>query len=327
MDLENWIKVTIRTTHEGIEPVTGRLYQAGVAGTEIEDEQDFNEFFNDNRRYWDYIDESLVNKMSQGTKIITYVSNNEKGMQQLNIIRESISKLKHLDAENRFGALEITVENLSEEDWANNWKQYFKPIPIGNKMLVKPVWEDFAEDNSGRTVLNIDPGMVFGTGAHETTRLCIQAAEKYVKAGDTILDLGCGSGILSITALLLGADNAIAIDIDPNAKDIAYANAKLNGIGSDIYKVLIGDFITDMDLKQEIGCNRYDVIFANIVADVIIAATPSVKKQLKKNGIFIASGIIDERSTEVRELLLNCGFDIIKINEENGWISIICKHK
>lgn len=323
--IKDWQKVTIITSNEGIEPVTGRLYRLGIAGAEIEDEKEFNEFLESNRECWDYVDDGLRDKMKHDTRVSCYITNDANGAEQLAAIKETMNELKSLDSDKKFGSLEILLENVSEEDWANSWKQFFKPITIGDKILIKPLWEDDPENREGRIIFNVDPGMVFGTGTHETTKLCIEAAEKYIKSGDNVLDLGCGSGILSIISLLLGAGQATAADIDPKALDIAYANAERNGIDKSRYNVLIGNIVTDKDLQDKIGYNKYDVVFANIVADVIIALAPLVTKQIKKDGVFIVSGIITERSDEVTEALKQNGFDIIEKNIENGWVDIICK--
>jgi len=320
-----WIQVTIYTTTQGIEPVTGRLYQLGVKGVEIEDESEFNEYLENNAQYWDYVDDELREKMSGDTRVKVYISNNISGNETLLLIKESISELKKLDNGEIFGKLEITLSNLREEDWENNWKQYFKPLFVGDKILIKPQWEALPDDVGDRIVFAIEPGMIFGTGTHHTTQLCIEALEKYIKVDDMVLDLGCGSGILSIISLLLGASNALAIDIDPNAVPIASANAELNGLTKDRLKVLAGNVVTDSNIRETIGYGKYDVVVANIVADVIIALSSIVPKQLKPNGIFIVSGIIDERKDEVLQALKDNAFEMLEINENSGWVAIISK--
>ena len=321
----DWIQVVIVTTNKGIEPVTGRLYCLGVAGVEIEDETDFNDFLENNRQYWDYVDDSLLKKIKGETKVKVYLPDSLEGRETLLEIKASIQGLKELDNEHLFGRLEITLANMSEEDWANNWKQYFKPIEVGEKILIRPEWEEVPQDLNGRTVFTVNPGMTFGTGAHETTRLCIEALEQYVTAGCPVLDLGCGSGILSIIALLLGGADAMAVDIDPIAQNIVYENAHLNGIGKDRLTVLTGNIITDAQLKSQIDAHKYSVIVANIVADVIIALTPNVPPLLCKGGVFICSGIIVERKDEVINALKQSGFAIREMHEENGWAALVCE--
>ena len=269
----DWIKVSIFTTSEGIEPLSGRLYQLGITGLEIEDEKDFKDFLENNKQYWDYVDDELIKEKEGETEVIAYVSDNAAGHEMLMAIRNTVAEMKQLDDENEFGRLEIHIDNMKEEDWANNWKKYFHPLEVGEKILIKPEWEEL-KDNTDRIVFNINPGMSFGTGGHYTTQLCIETLEKYIKPGVKVLDLGCGSGILSIISLLLGADSAFAIDIDPNAVDIAYQNAGMNDVDISKYTVKAGDIITNTELQNEIAKNEYDVVVANIVADVIIALAP-----------------------------------------------------
>jgi len=321
----DWIQVTITTKTEGIEAVTGRLYQLGITGIEIEDENEFNEFLEQNKQYWDYVDEELVKKMSGETRIKVYICNDANGNELLISIKNSLNELKKMDADGLYGTLDISIANMREEDWADNWRQYFKPLKIGKKILVRPQWEDIPDDAADRIVFTIEPGIIFGTGMHNTTQLCIEAIEKYVKAGDTVLDLGCGSGILSIISLLLGASNALAVDIDPNAEPIAYANAEMNGLSRDRYVVLTGDVINDEVVKEKIGYNKYDVVLANIVADVIISLSGIVPSQLKDNGILIASGIINERLEEVIAALESNGFEILEINKKGEWAGVVCR--
>ena len=239
-------------------------------------------------------------------------------------IRNTVAEMKQLDDENEFGRLEIHIDNMKEEDWANNWKKYFHPLEVGEKILIKPEWEEL-KDNTDRIVFNINPGMSFGTGGHYTTQLCIETLEKYIKPGVKVLDLGCGSGILSIISLLLGADSAFAVDIDPNAVDIAYQNAGMNDVDISKYTVKAGDIITNTELQNEIAQNEYDVVVANIVADVIIALAPKAREYMKKGGVFITSGIIEDRVDDVKAALEKCGFEIDSIKQRKDWVSIVCK--
>lgn len=322
----NWIKVSIFTTSEGIEPVSGRLYQLGIAGLEIEDEQDFKDFLENNSQYWDYVDDELIKKMAGETKVRTYVSDDTAGRELLIAIKSTIDELKSLDGNNEFGRLEIEADNMTEEDWSNNWRQYFHPMEIGEKVMIKPEWEELTEPTE-RIVFNIEPGMSFGTGSHYTTQLCIEALERYIKPGVRMLDLGCGSGILSIISLLLGADEAVAVDIDPNAVDTAYQNAERNGVDRSRYKVLAGNVVTDYDIQREISKNKYEVVAANIVADVIIGLAPKAKEYMTDDGVFITSGIIDDRVDDVKSALVDSGFEIISVNQRKDWVSIICKQR
>lgn len=320
----DWIKVVIYTTSEGIEPLSGRLYQLGITGLEIEDEQDFKDFLENNKQYWDYVDDELIKEKEGETEVIAYVSDNAAGHEMLMAIRNTVAELKSLDEDNEFGRLEIEIDNTKEEDWANNWKKYFHPLEVGKKVMIKPEWEELSEPTD-RIVFNINPGMSFGTGSHYTTQLCIENLEDYVKSGVKVLDLGCGSGILSIISLLLGADSAFAVDIDPNAADIAYENAQRNDVDISKYTVKAGDIITNEELQKEIAQNKYDVVLANIVADVIIALAPKAKEFMKEGGVFITSGIIEDRVEDVKAALDKCGFTVVKIDQRKDWVSIVCK--
>lgn len=320
----NWIKVTIYTTYEGIEPVSGRMYQLGITGLEIEDAREFDDFLEESREYWDYVDEDLIEKMHGETKIRVYVSDDTAGRELLIAIKSSLDELKAIDELNAFGRLETETDGMTEQDWANNWRKYFHPIEIGEKIMIKPEWEEL-QDKTDRIVFNIEPGMSFGTGAHYTTQLCLEALEKYIKAGDKMLDLGCGSGILSVISLMLGADEAVAVDIDPNAVDTAYQNAERNDVDKSRYTVLAGNVLTDPDIQTEIAKNSYEVVCANIVADVIIGLAPKAKEYMKKGGVFITSGIIEDRIDDVKNALRENGFEIVAVNQRKDWASIICE--
>ena len=320
----DWIKVKIYTTSAGIEGVTGRLYQLGITGLEIDDEADFKDFLENNKQYWDYVDEELMKQKQGETKVVCYVSDDLNGNELLMSIRTSMAEMKSIDAENEYGRLEVELENTTTEDWANNWKKYFHPMEVGKRILIKPEWEELSEPTD-RLVFNINPGMSFGTGSHNTTQLCIEALEEYVKPGVKMLDLGCGSGILSILSLMLGAEKAVAVDIDPNAVDTAYENAAMNDIDKSKYTVLSGNVVTDAEVQSIIGADEYEVVAANIVADVIIALAPAAKRYMKEGGVFITSGIIEGRQDEVKAALEENGFDIQEVRNSGDWYSIICK--
>lgn len=321
-----WLEVTVYTTSAGIEPVSGRLYQLGVNGVSIEDEADFKDFLENNKAYWDYVDDDLVESMHKETNVKFYLPDSADGMETLAAARQSIAELKEYDSDDEFGRLELTVDNLNEEDWANNWKQYFHPLEIGDKILVKPEWENI-DNADGRIVFNINPGMSFGTGSHHTTKMCIELLENAVKPDCAMLDLGCGSGILSVISLLLGAKSAFAVDIDPVAVDIAYQNAALNNITDSSYTAIAGNVISDSALCDKILEKKYDIVAANIVADVIIALAPMAYSAVKDNGIFITSGIIEDRIDDVKSALSEAGFTINVEKRSGEWAAFECtKH-
>lgn len=319
----NWLEVFVSTSKEGLEIVSGLFYSMGIQGLIIEDADDFSEFLNDPNRTWDYVDDGLANdKLNHERGITFYVRENSHGIEQLNGIKGGLISLKESEKEFDLGSLEVTIKNIKEEDWANNWKKYFKPFSIGEKIIIRPSWEELADDE-GKIVLTIDPGHVFGTGSHETTRLCVETLQERITEGDRVLDIGSGSGILSIASLLLGAKSADAIDIDPNAVDTAYENAKMNGIGKENYHVISGNVLGDEEIHNMYKGQNYDVVVANIVADVIIALCGQVPEYIKKDGIFINSGIILERLEDVKEALSSSGFEIIDIKTDKDW-AMVC---
>ena len=220
------------------------------------------------------------------------------------------------------GPLLLTIDNVADADWENNWKKFYKPMEIGERLLVVPQWEEARDD--GRVKLVLNPGLTFGTGSHATTRLCLQALDKYIRGGEKLLDLGCGSGILSIAALVLGAREAFACDIDEKCVDVAYKNAALNGVGKDRYTVRWGDVLTDSALQAEFG-GGYDMVVANIVADVIMGLSDKVRPFLKEGGLFLCSGIIDDRAEEVFTKLRVDGWTVIEQHDSEGWYSFLCR--
>ena len=322
---ELWLEVTLPVPADKLDGVCDILSANGMTGLVVEEEGDFLKFLEQNRQYWDYVDEELREKMNGETRVKIYVSDNENGHRLLSAVRDDLVSFKSLDGEDIFGSLRVEIDTMHEEDWENNWKQYFKPIYVGERLVIKPEWETIA-DGEGKIVFNIDPGMTFGSGQHETTRLCVETLDKTVKKGDKVLDLGCGSGILSIIALMIGAGEARAVDIDPNCKKIAYSNAALNGIGDDVYTVLDGNILIDGEFKSSTEkSGPYDIVVANIVADVIIPLASDVRRYLKEGGTFIASGIIEMRIDEVKTAIEENGFTIEEIKKENDWYCIVSR--
>lgn len=318
----DWIKTTVTTTAEGIDPVSGRLLELGINGIEISDKDDFIEFLENNRKYWDYVDEELEKLKDADTKITFYLSCGAAGIEQLNAVKASLAELKALDADGIYGSLEISTDNVKDEDWSEIWKQYFHPIPVGKKILICPAWET-PKNTDGRTVFTVNPGLSFGTGSHPSTRFCLEEIEENLKPGDSMLDLGCGSGILSVTALLLGASSAVAVDIDSNATDVAHSNLKLNKLTDENYKTYTGDITSDKELRDKLG--THNLVVANIVADVIIAIAPYVMGFMNPGATFICSGIILERLDEVKAALTQNGLNITKVKCDDDWAAITAK--
>ncbi len=316
----NWAQVDIYTTTEGIDAVSGSLLRLGISGFVIKDSKDFEEFLDNKTGNWDYIDDDLMGLKDCETTVTVYLPEDEQGAQMLSLIKEELKALKQRDNNNEYGRLEYKTVNVREEDWANNWKKYFKPLTVGNKLMIKPSWENCTVTD-GRKVLEIDPASSFGTGQHNTTQLCLELLEKYLNDGDMLLDLGCGSGILSIGGILLGAKGATAVDIEQNAVKISIENAAKNNISPDIYKAYCGNIVDDSELVEKIG-NGYDIICANIVADVLIAMSGLFKRFLKNNGVLIVSGIITFRKDEVIDAINEEGFELLEIHEKDDWVAI-----
>ena len=322
-----WIEVFVSVSQTGLEPVAGVLYECALTGLMISDEADFQEFLEAPNRDWDYVADELVEeKQKLETGITFFLRDNLYGREQLAQIKSALAVLKEQEKELDLGSLEMTMKNVQEEDWANNWKKYFKPFPVGEKIMIRPSWEELTEPTD-KKVLKIDPGHIFGTGTHETTQLCMELIETYLKKDDLVLDIGCGSGILSIASLLLEAKEADAVDIDPNAIQIAYENSDMNEIPREKYHVCSGNILEDETLHEKYSGKKYDMVEANIVADVIIALTKKVPDYIKDGGIFLCSGIITERKEDVLSALAAGGFTVLNAKEKKGWVAIAARYE
>ncbi len=319
----NWLKVSVYTTPEGIEPLFGAILSIGIEGVEICDEGDFLDFLENNRSKWDYVDEELLESKKEPTHLNVFLREDMNGREQLSMLRECIENLKCTDIGVDLGSLEMKFEDVPEDLWFERWKKYYTPTPIGDSILVVPEWEENPETD--RKILKINPGMLFGTGTHNTTRLCMEILEQQVYGGLSVLDIGCGSGILSILSLVLGAGDASAVDIDSAAIHVAYENAALNGIGNDTYFVTSGNILESNPFEGTPADKEYDIVVANIVADVIIPLSGKVSHFMKKDGLFLCSGIIENRIGDVLSALSENGFKVLEKRQDGEWFAILCE--
>lgn len=312
MDKE-WVEVSIFTSSEAVEAVSGILYNTGVKGLAIEDPQDI-EFKKKHPGDWDYFDESILD-VKDGALIKGYYKNDSKLNEYLSYIKESINNLEQFGIDKGKGL--VTAANVNEEDWENNWKKYYKPTKVGERIVVKPIWEEY-KPKDDELIVELDPGMAFGTGTHETTRMCIKALEKHVKNESTVFDIGTGSGILSISAAKLGAKKVVGVDLDPVAVKSASENVKFNDINN--VRILEGNL---MDVVE----GKANIVIANIIADVIISLAKDVRNFILKGGLFISSGIINDRKDDVIRELEKNDFDIEEVNADGEWVCIVARVK
>ena len=314
--MNNWIEVTIKTTTEAVEPITNILYEQGAGGAVIEDPKDFL-FQKKNELDWDYVEEEVFKKNEEDDVLIkTYVSEEKNVMEFVEIIKQKVLGLKDFGID--IGEGSVSLDQVNEADWANAWKAYYKPTKVGQRVVVKPTWEDYAMQD-GDLIIELDPGMAFGTGTHETTSMCIRELEKYVNKDSKVFDIGCGSGILAIAAAKLGAKEVVAVDLD----EVAVKDAKENVLENKVEKsvsVMHGN-LTDV-IKD-----KANVIVANIIADIIKILTKDVQNFMKEDAIFISSGIILDKVEEVKESLIENGFEIVEVQKLGEWSAIVSKLK
>ena len=310
-----WLELKIDTSHAGLDAVTDMLEQQGVTGVMIDDEADFQSFLENNRQYWDYVDDDLLAQKKGVSRVTFYLERNEDAYGTVAAVRMAMSALKKDHPE--YAPLLLTMADVADEDWENNWKQFYKPMEIGSRLLVVPEWEEAADPTRVKLVLN--PGLTFGTGAHPSTQMVMEVMENVVKPGFHCLDLGSGSGILSIAALRLGAESAIGIDIDPKAEDIARENAAYNGFAAPAFTALTGNVTEDTALMDTLAANRYDLVLVNIVADVIIGLAPVLPHFLNESSTLICSGILDTRLSDVLDALTAAGLTVTATKAKDDW--------
>ncbi len=314
-----WRKLSLNTTTEAVDLVSNMLYDLGVEGIEIEDKVSITPE-EKKQMFIDYLPELGPD---DGKAILSfYIEDKEYTRELMNQIITGLEELaEHVD----IGDGTIEMSHTQDEDWINNWKEFFKPFRVDESIVIKPTWEEYDQVDEQELVIEIDPGIAFGTGSHETTKLCILGLKKHMIQDSKVLDVGCGSGILSILALKLGAKSVLGTDIDPNAITATCQNAEVNNIVSDTLTVMSGNIIEDEILQEKVGYEEYDMVVANILADVIIPLSGVVKKHLKPGGLFITSGIIHTKRKEVEESILANGFQIVEIKAIGEWVSIVGK--
>ena len=315
-----WIEVTVQTNSDTVDRVGEYLTILGFDSFIIDDQADFQSFLRQNRQYWDYVDEELEKKMRGLSQIRLYLEDSPSAPETVANLRDQLQTLKARQPKLDFGSLEVRLANVQDEDWENNWKQYYQPLAIGQRLLVVPEWLN-PENPENRVEVLLDPGMIFGTGAHASTQMCMRELERAIQGGERVLDLGSGSGILSITAIQLGAAHATAVDIDPKAEDIARENAAINQIFADRFTALTGDVVADADMMKSLEA-EYDVVLANIVADVIIPLSSVVPHFLGQDSVFICSGILASRLGEVIAAIEKAGMQVLSTDRQEDWCRI-----
>jgi len=305
-----WIELQVKTTSEASDAVSQMLMSMGSAGVAIEDPEELKREAQ-NCKTWDYADESFLKTLGEGVLVKAYYPAERSGTELTESVRERLKEISQfLDA----GECEVVLREVDEEDWSESWKKYYKPFYITEGVVVKPSWEKWLPEKD-ELVIELDPGMAFGTGTHDTTRMCAVLVRKYLKKGDRVLDVGCGSGILSILSALLGAEKVEAVDIDPVAVDAARENCAINGV-EDLVNVRAG-------VISDINEGKFNLIVANIIADIIIDIAGDVLKRLLPGGIFITSGIIKEREREILEKYSGLGFKTVLTDRSGEWVAIV----
>ena len=308
-----WLEITVNTASKDVEDVAARLTARGYADLVIEDQAEFESFLEENRAYWDYIDDEFQKKLEGLSRIKLYLEEgDEAGLARL---RDTVAEL----------GLTMEAKPLPETDWEESWKDSYPPQEVGENLVVLPYW--LAEEETGRKKIILDPGLTFGTGAHPSTQMVMEAMEQRVQPGWHCLDLGSGSGILSITALRLGAQSAVGVDIDPKAEDIARENAAYNGFGSPAFTALTGNVTEDKALMHRLSQDRYDLLLVNIVADVIIGLSPVLPDFMGDDTLLICSGILDSRLGDVTAALEKAGLTVTEIRAKEEWRCVLAKRE
>ncbi len=318
----SWLEITLDTASQSIEDVAAALTAGGFADLVIEDQQEFESFLDQNRAYWDYIDEQLQSSLQGLSRIKLYLEDTDTA--GLDRLQSLVAQLKRNDPDGALGSLALHIAPLAETNWEESWKDNYPPQPVGERLVVLPYWLADA-DAQGRLPVILDPGLTFGTGAHPSTQMVMEFMEGLGLENKRCLDLGSGSGILSIAALRLGARSAVGVDIDPKAEDIARENAAYNSFASPVFTALTGNVTTDKPLMDRLAKEEYDLVLVNIVADVIIGLAPVLPRFLRENTVLICSGILDTRLNEVVAALEKAGITVTQTKAKEDWRCIRAK--
>ena len=316
----DYLEVTIQTASEGIEAVASALTAGGFDSLVVEDQAEYETFLEENRAYWDYIDEEFQQELQNLSRIKLYLEVDGTEEKQLQKLDKVLTALKNRSKGKKLGTLEVSSTLLPETNWEESWKDSYPPQEVGERLIVVPCWNP---EDGDRIPVILDPGLTFGTGAHPSTQMCMEFMEELVKPGMEVIDLGSGSGILSIAALRLGAASAVGVDIDPKAEDIARENAAYNDFGADRFDAVTGNVTEDHELMTKLSGRHYDLVFVNIVADVIIGLAPVLGRFMDEDTKVICSGILDVREQEVHQALTAAGLVIERTGAKEDWRSLV----
>ena len=313
-----WNKFRLTTTTEAEDIVSSMLMDLGIQGVEIEDKVPLTQ--SDKEQM--FVDILPETEADDGVAYLSFYLEEDEDKEK--VLADVRAELQDMASYLNVGACTIEESQTEEVDWVNNWKQYFHQFYVDD-ILIIPSWEEVKPEDSDKMVIHIDPGTAFGTGMHETTQLCIRQIRKYTTPETTILDVGCGSGILGMLALKFGAKYSVGTDLDPCAIEATYENMEVNGINKDMYEVMIGNIIDDKDVQDKVGYGKYDIVVANILADVLVALTPVIVDQLKDGGIYITSGIIDDKEETVVEAVKAAGLEVLEVTYQGEWVSVTAR--
>ena len=313
-----WNRFRLTTTTEAEDIVSSMLMDLGIQGVEIEDKVPLTQ--SDKEQM--FVDILPETEADDGVAYLSFYLEEDEDKEK--VLADVRVELQDMASYLNVGACTIEESQTEDVDWVNNWKQYFHQFYVDD-ILIIPSWEEVKPEDNDKMVIHIDPGTAFGTGMHETTQLCIRQIRKYTTPETTILDVGCGSGILGMLALKFGAKYSVGTDLDPCAIEATYENMEVNGINKDMYEVMIGNIIDDKDVQDKVGYGKYDIVVANILADVLVALTPVIVDQLKDGGIYITSGIIDDKEETVVEAVKAAGLEVLEVTYQGEWVSVTAR--